>query len=136
MLIKYGRQRFKVSNEHPYADAIVLLATAATRSQDGDAATERNDVKALWKRLLRGHKELLAKVAAYPTGISQADLLKALDKEWQELRGVHNGLARICETEGVDKPIQTTGYNSANRSYHMMPDVARTVLKLWKKDGG
>ena len=138
MRITHGRQKFVISNKGPYTDAIMLLVRAAAdpAASPDTAATERNDVKVLWRSLRGPHKRFLAKVAEYPAGISQGDLGTKLGLDWKELRGVHNGLARICEGQKIEKPVKTSGYNAENRVYHMLPDVARTVLKLNKKDAG
>ena len=45
-------------------------------------------------------------------------------------RGVHNGLARICERLGLEKPVRAVGYNATNRRYLMDPDVAATVKNM------
>jgi hypothetical protein len=50
--------------------------------------------------------------------------------DWTGLRGLRNGLARICECLGFEKPVRVVGYNSENRRYLMDPDVATTIRNL------
>ncbi|RYZ16392.1 MAG: hypothetical protein EOO70_04555 [Myxococcaceae bacterium] len=132
--------KYIVPSDHPFALAIETLAKDYTlnkraRSKGGAAEPpERNDVKQLWREIGAKHKALLEAVATRPGGASQADLKTALTIEWQELRGVHNGLARICERLGVEKPVRTTGYNATNRTYLMDPDAALTVRNLVKRE--
>jgi hypothetical protein len=62
---------------------------------------------------------------AHPTRLESA-----LGLDWQGLRGVHNGLARICDGLGFEKPLRAIGYKAENRSYVMDPDVAGTIKSL------
>lgn len=137
MLVKIKGVKYIVANDHPYAVVIKDLAKsyATTHmSGGGDVPPERNDVKRLWREMKAKHKALLREVATRGGGVSQADLEGALGVDWQGLRGVHNGLARICERLEIEKPVRATGYNSTNRTYHMDPDVAHTVRGLAKRD--
>jgi hypothetical protein len=59
---------------------------------------------------------------------------KRLNLTWQQLRGVHNGLARICDTAGAEKPIRTAGYNAENRQYHLTPSDANTIRVLGQRE--
>jgi hypothetical protein len=124
---------YRVPDDHSCAQAILTLAKAYER---GDFLTKeppaRNDVKQLWRTLKTDHRQLLIRIALYP-GIAQKELETKLGTDWQGLRGIHNGLARICETQGIEKPIRTAGYNKHNRSYNMDADVRSTILKLRKQ---
>jgi hypothetical protein len=128
MKVIMGTKKYKLKNSHPLAQAIIVLAQAYPASTG--SVPERNDVKQLWRDLNANHRELLTEIAKRPTGISQSDLQTALGTDWQGIRGVHNGLARICEGLGFEKPVRVVGYNSTNRRYLMDPDVAATVQKL------
>lgn len=135
MRIRHKRQTYVVSNKHPLIEAILVLARAgAAGSVDATATPERNDVKRLWPSLRRPQRRFLGIVAEHPAGISQADVLKRMKIEPNDLRGLHNGLARICDGLGIEKPVSTTGYNAENRVYRVSPDVAKTVLRLMAKD--
>lgn len=128
MKVIVGTKKYKLKNSHPFAQAIIVLAQAYPAS--AGSVPERNDVKQLWRELNANHRRLLVEVSKRPTGISQADLQTALGMNWQGLRGVHNGLARICDGLGFEKPLRALGYNSENRRYLMDPDVVATVQKL------
>ncbi len=131
MKIVVGSVKYRLKNGHPYAKAIVALARAYPgASESADSVPERNDIKQLWRDLGESHQQLLGKIASRPGGVSQPDLESLLGVDWQGLRGVHNGLARICERLGLEKPVRVVGYNSTNRRYLMDPDVAATVQKL------
>ena len=132
MKIVVGSEKYKLRNSHPYAKAIVALARAYPAAITTDSIPTRNDIKELWRGLGEGHQQLLREIARRPGGISQSDLESLLGVDWKGLRGVHNGLARICEGFGLDKPVRAVGYNSNNRRYLMDPDVAATVQKLSK----
>jgi hypothetical protein len=134
MKIIAGPQKFQLRNSHPFAQAILALARAHQRGETAtDEIPERNDIKQLWRELNDSHRRLLKEVASRPGGISQKDLQTMLDVDWQGLRGVHNGLARIGERLDCEKPIRVVGYNADNRRYIMDPDVAATVQRLAKK---
>ncbi|HYH98163.1 hypothetical protein [Hyalangium sp.] len=140
MKVLINGKRYSIPSTHAFALAIESLAkdytlNKASRAKGGgDEPPERNDVKQLWRDISSKHKALLRAVAKRPGGASQADLETDLGLQWQELRGVHNGLARICERLGVEKPVRTTGYNATNRTYLMDPDIAHTVRNLVKRD--
>ena len=140
MIVKTDGKKYIIPRGHPFALAIEALAKDYTLNKGSRAKgggvepPERNDVKQLWREISSKHKALLEAVATRPGGASQADLEKALGLQWKDLRGVHNGLARICERLGVEKPVRTTGYNATNRTYLMDPDVAHTVRNLVKRD--
>jgi hypothetical protein len=124
--------QFTVSNDHPIAKAIVELARFY-KAEIAPAVNmpERNDIKNLWWELSDSHREFLGEVAKGPAiGISQSELEQNLNLDWQGLRGVHNGLARICERVGCEKPVRVVGYNAQNRRYHMDPDVRATIQGL------
>ena len=129
MKIISGKDRYKIPNDAPFAKAILVLARAF-ESEGVPAPPRRNDVIQLWRELGANHRRLLHEVAKRPGGIPQSDLESALDTDWQGLRGVHNGLARICDGLGFEKPLRTIGYNAENRSYVMDPDVAGTIKSL------
>jgi len=129
--ITCGSEKFSLKDGHPYAKAIVALARAYPGDvADRDTVPTRNDVKQLWRELSDGHKALLKEVSRCPSGIQQAELEKRLNLDWQGLRGVHNGLARICDRLGVEKPVRVLGYNAKNRRYLVDPDVSGTIKKL------
>jgi hypothetical protein len=130
MKIVIGAERYRLKNDHPYAKAIVALARAYPGASDATAVPQRNDVKQLWRELGDGHQQLLRQIAKHPSGVAQSDLEKLLGVDWQGLRGVHNGLARICERLGLEKPVRVLGYNAKNRRYVIDPDVATTVQRL------
>lgn len=136
MKIQHGKRKYEIPNNHPLIDAILVLVNSAADSVETsrDPVPQRNDIKTLWRSLRRGHKRFLGLVAQYPRGLKQADVIKKLKVEPDDLRGVHNGLARICDGRGIDKPVSSSGYNAENRVYYMLPDVAATVLKLVEKD--
>ena len=135
MKIVVNSDRYKLRNDHPYAQAIIALARAYQfNPRSADELPARNDVKQLWRNLSPAHRELLHEIATRPNGIPQADLEAALGLDWKGLRGVHNGLARICDGLGVQKPVRALGYNAGNRRYLMDPDVAATVKALYARD--
>jgi hypothetical protein len=129
--IVVGSEKYRLKNDHPFTKAIVALARAYPGTSDSaNSVPQRNDVKQLWQELSSGHRQLLREIAKRPTGVAQSDLLKLLGVDWQGLRGVHNGLARICERLGLEKPVRAVGYNATNRRYLMDPDVAATVKNM------
>ena len=132
MKIIAGNEKFQLKNSHPFAAAILTFARAYASQPGALPVPERTDVKQLWRELRPPHKRLLREIARRPGGIAQADLANALQVNWTGLRGVHNGLARICEGLGIRKPVRAIGYNSTNRRYLMDPDAAATILKLSK----
>ena len=91
-------------------------------------------MKQLWREMKAKHKALPWEVATRGGGASQTVLEGVLGVDWQSLRGVHNGLARICERLEIEKPVRATGYNSTNRTYHMDSDVAHTVRGFVTRD--
>lgn len=132
MKIYFRKEVYRFDNGHPFVPAILELArNSLSRAKGRAVVPERNDIKRLWLELGKGHRELLYQIARHPLGTSQDELQKALAVDWQGLRGVHNGLARICERLGCEKPIRVVGYNSDNRRYLMDPDVATTVTTLY-----
>jgi hypothetical protein len=72
----------------------------------------------------------LLRAVSKESPVTQEDLQKKLGLDWMQLRGVHNGLARICEGLGIEKPVRTSGYNAENRTYEMSIDVATTIRKI------
>ena len=128
MKIISGKKRFKLKNSEPLAEAILMLVESYAGSSG--SVPERNDVKQLWRDLNAKHRQFLVEIAKHPMGVSQTDLESILGLDWRGLRGVHNGLARISEGSGMDKPVRVVGYNSTNRRYLMDPDVAATVGRL------
>ena|SRR5690349_7155253 len=134
MLVKIEQRKYRIPNTHPFAEAIEALARAhAFSARNGTKLPERNDVKQLWSELGRDHRALLVSIAKRPGGVTQNELEKELSVDWTKLRGIHNGLARICERLEIEKPVRTMGYNSDNRRYDMAPDVAGTILKRSKR---
>lgn len=129
MKIISGKDRYQIPNDAPFAKAILALARAH-ESESVAPPPRRNDVIQLWRELGINHRRLLSEVAKRPGGIPQNDLETSLDTDWQGLRGVHNGLARICDRLGFEKPLRAIGYNAENRSYVMDPDVAVTIKSL------
>ncbi len=137
MKIIFRNEIYRVSNDHPYVPAILGLARTAPFGTDGVAAPpERNDLKRLWSELSASHKRFLHVLSQRPTGISQRELEKVLDVDWQGLRGIHNGIARICQRLDCEKPVSVSGYNSSNRVYQMLQDAAATVRTLHDREGG
>ena len=134
MKIIVGTDQYKIPNNAPFAKAIIALARAY--KSESEAATapppEKTWVKQLWPELGENHQRLLKEVAKWPLarGIPQSELEAVLGTDWQGLRGIHNGLARICDRLGCEKPLRTIGYNASNRSYVMDPDVAGTIKNL------
>ncbi len=129
-------QKTHIPSDSPFADIVrsVINAFGTERNSDGPTP-ERNDVKNwLWPELREEQKRFLYEVATHPLGVGQKALENALSGGWVGLRGAHNGLARICVRLRMDKPVWETGYNSSNRRYHMSPDAAKTVIKLWKRE--
>lgn len=126
MKITYRQEKFSIDNSHPFVEAI--LAIARTHARPTVVTPERNDVKRLWRLLSDSHKKLLKKIASHPGGVSQRELITAIGLNSVQLRGVHNGLARICEGADIEKPIRVAGYNATNRSYSMDQDVRVTIL--------
>ncbi len=134
MLVKIEQRKYRIPNSHSFAEAIEALARAyAFGVGNGARMPERNDIKQLWSELRPDHQKLLVEIAKRPGGITQSELEKELHVGWTKLRGIHNGLARICERLEIEKPVRTMGYNSENRRYEMPPDVAGTVGKLSKR---
>ena len=134
MLIKIDQRRYRVPNDHPYAEAIEALARDhAFGVGNGRKLPQRNDVRHLWSSLRSDHRRLLTEVAKRPGGVAQDELQKLLNVDWTKLRGIHNGLARICERLEIEKPVRTMGYNADNRRYDMPADVATTVLNLSRR---
>jgi hypothetical protein len=132
MKIIAGGEKFQLNNSHPFAKAILTIARAYASQPGAVPLPERNDVKQLWRELRPAHKKFLREIAKQPGGVAQADLAQVLGVSWTGLRGVHNGLARICEGVGIDKPVRVVGYNAGNRRYLMDPDAAKTVGNLSK----
>ena len=133
MKIVVGSEKYHLKNDHPYAKAIIALARSYPgASETADAVPQRNDIKQLWRELNDSHQRLLREIAYRPNGVSQPDLEALLGIDWQGLRGVHNGLARICARQGCEKPVRVVGYNLKNRRYVMDPDIAATVQNLCK----
>ena len=126
--------KYTIPNSHAYAQAIESLARTYALGGDGRGRLpERNDVKQLWSELRQEHRTMLVEIAIRPGGIGQKDLQGALRVDYKGLRGIHNGLARICERLEVEKPVHTMGYNSENRRYDMPQDVAATIRRLAKR---
>lgn len=140
MKVILGGSRYSLRNDHPFAQAILALAQqyqrdpAVRNASTSNASTpQRNDIKRLWGALRTPHRRLLKEVARHPNGLSQGELEVLLGTDWSGLRGVHNGLARIAENAGDEKPIRVVGYRSDNRRYLMDPDVALTINTLAAK---
>jgi hypothetical protein len=114
--------------------AKIIREVMAMTSPDDDgpgALPERNDVKRLWTELspkAQGFVGLVAQRAR--EGINQQDVERRLGLDFNGLKGVHNGLARICKGRGMDNLVETLGYHRNNRRYVMRGDVAKTVVKL------
>jgi hypothetical protein len=131
MLIISGSEKLRLHDAHAFARAIVVLAQAY-RGESSSSASEGKCITTLWPDLGEGHRRLLAEIARRPGGIAQSELECILGITWQQLRGVHNGLSRICERLGLDKPIRTLGYNSKNRRYLTSPEIGSAVRQLTK----
>ncbi len=133
MRIQHQGKLYRVDDGHPHATAILALAISSTNGPVSRiAAPQRNDVKQLWRHLRAPHRKFLRAVAK-DAPIQQDDLQKRLGLDWKQLRGVHNGLARICDGLGIEKPVRTSGYNAQNRTYEMSTDVATTIQKIPRK---
>jgi hypothetical protein len=133
MKIEHQGKLYRVDDDHPYAAAILALARSLKHHPVSHTSTpQRNDVKQLWRHLRSSHRRFLRAVSK-DSPVTQADLQKKLDLDWKQLRGVHNGLARICDGLGIEKPVRTSGYNAENRTYEMSTDVATTIRKIPRK---
>lgn len=133
MRVHHQGKLYRVDDSHPHAAAIVALALGSKNGPASRiAAPQRNDVKQLWRHLRPPHRRFLRAVAK-DAPIPQEDLQKRLGLDWKELRGVHNGLARICERLGIEKPLRTSGYKTENRIYEMSADAAATIQKIPRK---
>lgn len=114
--------------------AKIIREVMALMAPDDDGARslpERNDVKRLWPELNPKAQKFVGLIAKHAReGIEQEDVEKRLGLDSNGLKGIHNGLARICKGRGVDNLIETLGYRRDNRRYVMRADVAKTVLKL------
>jgi len=131
MRIKVGQDIYTLPNSSHSAHVIIAIAKAH-KHESGSITSppERNDIKHLWRELGTNHQAFLREISKRPNGISQHELEKAIALDWEGLRGIHNGLARICKRLDYEKPVRVIGYNASNRRYVMDSDVAVTVKKL------
>jgi hypothetical protein len=142
MRIIHGKTKRKLDNDHPATHAILAILAMVDRYEDnGRTVPQRGDTARLWRDLRKPHKALLVAVSEHAQGVTQSELVERLRADLRKpkfsvlsLRGIHIGLARICDGLGIEKPIETIGYNAENRTYRMRPDAAGTVRKLAKRD--
>ncbi len=129
MKVTYKDEIAKIPDRDPYAKAILALVRAY---QSGGASTTdvptRNDIRSIWRNLDDRHKNLLRHIARSKSGrVTQIQLQKSLDLDSPGLRGVLNGLTRICIRL---QEVKALGYNATNRQYYLDADVAATVNSL------
>lgn len=130
MKLDFQGKVYRIDDDHPYAVAMLALARSLKkRPISRVSAPQRNDVKQLWQHLKAPHRKFLRAVSK-DSPVTQEDLQNKLGLDWMKLRGVHNGLARICDGLGIEKPVRTSGYNAENRTYEMSIDVATTIRKI------
>jgi hypothetical protein len=134
MLVTYAGQQYALQSGTWFHDAVLgIVKLAEQETAAGSPLAERNDVKQVFRDYLRpAHRKFLRAVARRP-GISQTQLEVKLGLTTNELRGVHNGLTRITNTQGIERLVRTMGYRNENRRYTMDLDVARTINKIPKK---
>jgi hypothetical protein len=129
--------KITIPRDSYYAEAIRSIVKAFERQKaDNDSIPERNDIKALWPQLQYDKKWFLHAIAQHQgtIGVSQLTLEEILEVNWEKLRGIHNGLARISARLEMENPVRTIGYNRSNRRYHVDASTAKTVLSYWENE--
>jgi hypothetical protein len=132
MKIEANSQVFTLKDREPLAKTILNLLHASGRSpgQSPPAVFGKNDFARLWEQLNDGYRGMLYEISKRPVaGINQKELQDLLKIEWEKMRGLSNGIARICARLEIEKPFRTEGYNEFTRVYRMDKDTAATVQK-------
>lgn len=133
MKITYKKQVISVPDGHALAKAILVLARSCEKGERvNEAVPTRNDIRGIWREINDSHKAVLAEIAKFGTR-RQSQLTTALRIDSQGLRGVRNGLTRICNRIGAENPIRVIGYNASNRQYSLDADVAATIQALQRQ---
>src|SRR5688572_22146333 len=132
MKITHGGEKHFVPDDSSFARAILEVVNAYQGTLPRKEGPFRNDIKRLWRVLNDQHRRFLLAIAKDP-GISQAEIQEKLQLDMAGLRGVHNGLARICKSNGFEKPVRTSGYNASNKTYSMDDDVRATIFEMAKR---
>jgi len=136
MRIIDGDKKTTIPRDKYYAEAIRSIIKAFEQEKaENDNVPEQNDVKQLWPNLQDAHKKFLYIIARKsPNRISQPILEDKLEVDSNDLRGIHNGLARICKNHEVENPVRSIGYNRSNRQYYVDASAAKTIRSLWKRE--
>lgn len=127
MKIVTDKESYTIKNDHPYAQAILLLVKSYNQ-QTTD--TWPGDIKYLWVQLNDEHKRIFKLLVKHPEGVSQTLVMKTLKLNWQELRGVLNGITRICNRLGYSTPIQSHGHSAAARKYWLDSSVCKQLKTI------
>lgn len=131
MEIVIKAQKYSIEDDNPYAKAIIAIVGVYNNNNfQKENNSYEEDYKKLWQELNEKHKKMLTVIAESREGIYQFELEKKLKVNWQGLRGIHNGFARICERLNIRKPIIITGYNSNNRKYSIEEDKYNLIKSL------
>jgi hypothetical protein len=130
MKIITEKESFVISNDHPYAKTILLLAkTYSTNDKDSDWD---GSVPKLWAELDSQHKQFLFLLSKSEDGVPQRYVEKKMNIDWQQLRGALNGITRICTRLGYTTPVHKVGTNAKSRYYFLDKSVASEIRKLLK----
>ena len=133
MKITYKKEVISLPNGHALTKAILVLARACEKGERvNDAVPTRNDIRLIWREINDSHKAVLAEIARFGSR-RQSQLVAALRIDSQGLRGVLNGLTRICNRIDAENPIRVIGYNASNRQYFIDADVAATIQTLQRQ---
>lgn len=130
MKIITEKESFVISNDHPYAKTILLLAKSYSTSDkvsDWDGSIPK-----LWSELDSQHKQLLWLLSSKTEGVTQRLIEKKMNIDWQQLRGALNGITRICTRLGYTTPVHKVGSNAKSRYYFLDKSVADEVRKIMK----
>lgn len=132
MKIIAGKESIVLSNDHPYAQTILLLARNYQQNPDVHTV-ETEDITELWNQLEDKHKQLLRVLAKADEPLLQLQLEKTLDIDWYQLRGNLNGITRICNRVGFSNPVKKQGgHNAKTRYYYLDDHIVKQVLRLSK----
>jgi len=131
MELKYRKETFELSDDHPLALCLLQLArTYALLKKAELPATGKQDLELIWGQLTGNQQKFLREIAKKPKGIGHEELRESLGLDNLMFRGSVIGLSRIFARHQFPKPYSSDGYDERRRVFSMDPNLAAKIVKL------